>query len=239
MSAHPSTEPPALLALQSYGREHSAHAHGWHQLVLPLSGALEMEIEGLGGRVRRGTLAWVASGRMHGFQAEGANRFVVADIPDALACVAAMDDARPFRPHPPGLARTAVRLLRAGGGSDAVRGLLSALLHGTPGGDALRRVEAAIARMRGDPAGRHPTAELAAAVGLRRARFHDLFVAATGLTPQAYLGELRLDRAEALLRGSRMTLAEVALASGYSEQSALTRALRRERGLTPGRLRLA
>lgn len=237
MPAHCSIESPVRLTLQSYGREHAVHAHGWHQLVLPLSGVLEMEVDGQGGRVARGTLAWIGRGCRHGFRAEGANRFVVADVPSGLAALAGLSVRHPFLPHSPGLARAAVRLAQAGDGDGAVRRLLAALLRDTPGGDALRRVEAAMARMRADPAMRHPTGELAAAVGLRRARFHDLFVAATGLTPRAWLGELRLDRAEALLRGSRMTLAEVALACGYSEQSALTRALARERGLTPGQLR--
>lgn len=227
----------ARLALRSYGREHAAHAHDGCQLVLPLSGALEMDVAGRGGRVARGTVAWIGSGCTHAFHADGANRFVVADVPAVLAERLGIADAASYLPQPPALAREAIRLMRTGGEDDALRRLLAAVFQDRPGGALLRRLDAAIARMRADPAGRHPTAALAAEVGLRRARFHDLFVAATGLTPQAWLGELRLDRAEALLRGTRLPLAEIALACGYSEQSALTRALLRERGLTPGAIR--
>ena len=49
---------------------------------------------------------------------------------------------------------------------------------------------------------------------------------------------VRLDHAERLLRASDLSIAEIAVATGFSDQSALTRSLRRRRGTTPARFRL-
>jgi transcriptional regulator GlxA family with amidase domain len=80
-------------------------------------------------------------------------------------------------------------------------------------------------------------AELAGSVGMAPSRFHELFRARTGTTPARRLTDLRLDRAAALLRSGDLPIAEVALAVGFSDQSALTRCLRQRRGTTPAALR--
>jgi methylphosphotriester-DNA--protein-cysteine methyltransferase len=54
-----------------------------------------------------------------------------------------------------------------------------------------------------------------------------------GLSPQAWLSASRLRWAKHQLRTSAAPISDIALAAGYSEQSALTRALRRECGQTP------
>lgn len=226
----------AQLSLRRYGSEPQAHAHAYHQLVLPLSGTLDIDIEGRGERLQRGRLASIASGQVHAFSAVGANRFVVIDLPDELAGTV-LPDSRRFLPLAPAATRCAQRLAGGASSPQSVRAVLAALFAEAPGGTALRRVAAALARMRERPWEPHGTESLAADAGLARSRFHALFLAATGTTPQRWLGELRLDRAEAMLRHGAQSLAEVALACGYSEQSALTRALRRERGLTPGDIR--
>lgn len=227
----------ASLSLRSYGRTVEAHSHDHHQLVIPLSGVLEMEVAGQGGRIAGECVAWIGSGEPHAFAAAGANRFVVADVPAALAALVGGLRTGPFVQAPPALGRQALRLLRRDCGAQAVRRLLSMLAAGRPEGEALQRVALALRRIEAAPCRSHSSADLAAEVGLRRARFHALFTAATGFTPRAWQAKLRLDLAERLIRHSAMPLAEIALACGYAEQSALTRALVRERGLTPGALR--
>lgn len=59
------------------------------------------------------------------------------------------------------------------------------------------------------------------------------FARELGLTPHAYLVHLRVARARRLIVDG-WTLADTALAVGYSEQSALTRQFRRLVGITPG-----
>jgi len=76
-------------------------------------------------------------------------------------------------------------------------------------------------------------ADLARASGLSRFQVLRGFVRATGLTPHAYLVQRRIDRARRLIaRGS--TLAEAATASGFADQSHMTRIFARKYGLSPG-----
>jgi AraC-like DNA-binding protein len=76
-------------------------------------------------------------------------------------------------------------------------------------------------------------AELSEAAGL--SRFHALrqFRARFGLPPHAYLQQLRVRRARALVLAGG-ALADVAFAVGFADQAHMTRAFRRIVGYTPG-----
>jgi AraC family transcriptional regulator len=80
-------------------------------------------------------------------------------------------------------------------------------------------------------------AELAATAGLPLLRFVRSFTRAVGLTPHAYVVERRLQRARWMLRHSKISLAEAAVACGFVHQSHLGAALKRAIGLTPRQLR--
>ena len=78
---------------------------------------------------------------------------------------------------------------------------------------------------------------LARSAGMGLSRFHEQFRWETGCTPAERLLVTRLDRAEDLLRETSLPIAEIALAVGFSDQSALTRSFRRRRGTTPAAVR--
>jgi len=247
------------LWLRSYDARATRHAHaGFHQVVLPVAGALRMEIgrsadAPCAGTVREGTGVLVPCGEPHRFSADGANRFVVMDLPDTAL-------------HPAGFPHDAVRRAVAApffAVGTGLRHLIHYLASETKDGpvdpgtahhasglllDALSRsltrpaaMPEPVARAL-DLLHRHyaepiAVADLAHAAGLSVSRFHEVFRDATGRSPAAALTEIRLDRAVELLRGTDLPIAEVALAAGYSDQTALTRALRRRRGVTPAGLR--
>ena len=73
---------------------------------------------------------------------------------------------------------------------------------------------------------------MAGVVGVSESRLHTLFQREFGLSPQAWLSACRLRWAKHQLRTTAAPISDIALAAGYSEQSALTRALRRECGQT-------
>ena len=75
-------------------------------------------------------------------------------------------------------------------------------------------------------------AELSAAVGLTQYQLISLFKRTTGLTPHAYVTQLRVDRAAGYL-AQGLPLAEVAITAGFYDQSALTRHFKRCHGITP------
>ena len=59
----------------------------------------------------------------------------------------------------------------------------------------------------------------------------------TGVSPHGYLARYRVQRAQALLLATHLTLDQVAEATGHANRSHLTRAFRRLMGTTPTRLR--
>ena len=87
--------------------------------------------------------------------------------------------------------------------------------------------------------GATPTlAQLAAVVGLNPYHFARQFKAATGLPPHQYVILRRVERTKQLLQaGTDLSLAEVALNAGFSDQSTFTRHFKRLVGVTPRQFR--
>ncbi|WFU07678.1 AraC family transcriptional regulator [Rhizobium sp. CB3090] len=83
-----------------------------------------------------------------------------------------------------------------------------------------------------DPAASITLADLAEASGLSRFQLLRGFAKATGLTPHAYLLQRRILRARRLIAGG-MSLAEAAFASGFADQSHMTRIFVRNFGVSP------
>lgn len=75
--------------------------------------------------------------------------------------------------------------------------------------------------------------DLARASGLNQFRLLRGFVRSTGLTPHAYLMQRRIERARRLIAHGT-GLAEAALASGFADQSHMTRIFVRNYGISPG-----
>ncbi len=248
MGAHPSS-PLHGLTLRSYRAAEAAHAHDHHQFVLPLAGRLHLAVGDHEDAVGGDRAVVVAAGLLHRFRPDdGANRFVVFDLDlggdRAERLVRRTAATAPFFALDAGLRHLIGYLGERG--TDRIEPALAhhatALLR-----DALERrfdapplpapVNAAMALMERRLADPLTVADLAAAAGMSPSRLHAAFRAATGQGPAACLADLRLDRAMALLEERRLGIAEIALACGYAEQSALTRALRRRRGVTPGQVR--
>ncbi len=115
--------------------------------------------------------------------------------------------------------------------------LLGSVLRMRTAGDGSQSFPMAVFRakslMDDDPASPLVLADLASASGLSRFQLVRGFARATGLTPHAYLIQSRIHLARRLIAGG-MPLAEAALASGFSDQSHMTRIFIRKYGLSPG-----
>src|SRR5262249_61776476 len=73
---------------------------------------------------------------------------------------------------------------------------------------------------------------------LSASHFARQFKAATGLPPHQYVIARRVERARQLLQaGTDLSLAEVAVHAGFSDQSQLSHHFKRLVGVTPGRFR--
>lgn len=95
----------------------------------------------------------------------------------------------------------------------------------------------AIHSMQSDLSTVRSVGHLAREVGLSRSAFARRFRDATGLPPERYAFELRMRRAQQLLRNEQLGLAGVAAEVGYRSEFAFGRAFKRWAGVSPGRYR--
>ena len=80
-------------------------------------------------------------------------------------------------------------------------------------------------------------AALAAIAGLSVYHFARAFKQSAGTTPHHYLIERRVRQAQGMLARAQLSLPEIALATGFSDQSHLTRHFRQLVGMSPGQFR--
>lgn len=233
------------LHLRSYGELTPPDRHDYGQLVLPLSGALLLEVEGRQGMLDPLRAGFVAPGAWHAQVGDAGNRSIIVDIG---AGSLAPDTAgrlfeRPFAPLGPA-ARKLVDFMalmaQAGTAPPSVVQGWVPLLVDTLALDAPRpasRLAALLARIEAAPGLAWSTESMAASLGCSVSRLHGLFREEHDTTPHAWLLAHRLDRVREWLAGSDASIAEIALRAGFSEQSALTRALRKATGMTPAAYR--
>lgn len=81
--------------------------------------------------------------------------------------------------------------------------------------------------------------QLAAVCHLSPTRFHDVFVAATGVAPMRYLTRLRLQRAQHLLQSTSFSVGRIADSCGFQSQAYFNRVFKRAFGQSPGAYRMS
>lgn len=229
----PSTDRHLRRYLQPTGLE----CHDYAQWVLPIRGDLQLEVGGFGGRVDLLQGAFVAPGETHDMEAQGDNCCLIIDCHAGV-----LDDdtlehlyRQRWLALPKGIRYQLQRIQADGIESDPLPQLLR--YFGRDGSGA--RLQALCMSIAKSPGGDWSVARMAAEVGVSGSRLHALFAHEFALSPQAWVSAARLRWAKQQLVGSRASISDIAQRAGYSEQSALTRALRRESGLTPRQWREA
>lgn len=238
--------PEVALHVRSYGVDTGADRHPYAQLVLPLEGSVELDIGGRQGRADPLHGAVVPPQAWHGQQARVANRSLIVDI-DAAGFEQgpwAGLLARPFVALDPA-ARKLVEYMgivaMRGPGAATLQGWTALLLDALAGAEAQprSRLAALLARIEAAPGRPWSVEAMADAVGVSTSRLHALFREEQGASPHAWLQRQRLASACAWLAQTDRPLAEIALAPGFSDQSALTRAMRAALDVTPAAYRRA
>ncbi|QWK80852.1 AraC family transcriptional regulator [Ochrobactrum sp. BTU1] len=236
-----------VVEIRSYSGVTETHRHDFHQVILPCSGMLEIDIDRSAGRVTDSIASFVPAGFNHAFIAKPESRFIVLDVPAGLSSAirnhAAMAPFFAIRPDIRGLidyliadgpqSKPSAQLL------EMWAGLVLDRLDKQGGNIDLTElaVNRAIAFMKQRLAQPIRNSDIAEAARLSPTRLHDAFLKRLAMTPHAKLIAIRLDAAESLLSNPHLSIAEVALRSGHSDQSALTRIMQRERGVTPAAIR--
>jgi AraC family transcriptional regulator len=96
----------------------------------------------------------------------------------------------------------------------------------------VQRINLVLDYIRGHLTGDLSVNRLARVAGFSPFHFHRLFKGLTGETVNACVNRLRLERAVALLRGTELSITQVALECGFVSGSGFSRAFRRRFGLT-------
>ncbi|WP_332248848.1 hypothetical protein [Psychromonas ingrahamii] len=68
------------MSIRTYTKQRQSHSYLYHQLVLPIQGGINIELDGYQGKVSVGECVVIQSGKRHHFRANEAARFIVADI---------------------------------------------------------------------------------------------------------------------------------------------------------------
>jgi AraC-like DNA-binding protein len=233
------------LHIRSYGQVLEPDRHDFAQLVLPLQGAVLLEIEGKQGRLDPLHAAFVEPGAWHSQCGDELNRSIILDIDLATIEQAASERLldRPFTQVGPA-ARKLIEFMGIMAGQQAAQPALVngwvPLLLDTLALDAPRpasRLAALQAQIEAEPGLPWTTESMAKAAGVSVSRLHALFRAELDASPHGWLLELRLARVREWLARTDRPIADLALCAGFSDQSALTRAMRNATGTTPAAYR--
>lgn len=199
--------------------------------------------EGVGGTEYRGALSYIAPGQVvvmnpdeahTGFAADGAMTYRMFYVSDAAASL--ISPGRPVRFREVCISDThwAGQLLMLHRQLERREDALAGGGAGEPAqaGREPRAVERIKEYIRAQHARNVSIEELVAVAGLSRAYLIRAFRRSVGMPPHTWLLQLRVDRACQLLAEGR-AIADVALETGFADQSHLTRRLRSITGLTP------
>ncbi len=230
--------PAESLSLRHYGASPGSHSHDHFQILLGLSGALDLEVAGHGMRVSPGGGCVIAPGDRHDFESSRGSVCLVLDSarPGWAHCTGPRHRATPPADALP-LARYLASALQQSRPLAQAHGpalLLEAWLTSTrpdasaPGPTRRRAIDwPALQQWAAQQWHRELTvADLAAQVYLSPSQFAARCRDENGVGAIAWLRGLRLAQAR-VLRNAGMAVAEVARRTGYRSPSALTAALRR------------
>ena len=233
------------LEVRGYDGENPHHHHDHVQLVLPVRGRMEIDVDGRGGYIDQSLAALVAPGSVHSQLTHGDSRFLVLDYtPTTHETLFAERLARKiYVPISPATRRLIEFAELIGNEQLAVSASqLGPLLLSTLGSDTRSisdPIGQLVARLRANPGSRWTNAEMAQSANVSMSRLHQHFRQWFSMSPQAWLTQLRIQEAQRWLRCTSWPIAEIALRAGFSDQASLTRAMQRVSAVTPATYRKA
>ncbi|MGY3931404.1 AraC family transcriptional regulator [Aeromonas encheleia] len=236
----PSAPPP--FSLRRYQSDISSHSHDFAQLVIPLDGPIEIEVQGQGRRLSPGFACVITPGERHDFAADPALSFLVQEsswLPEALAGQPFIELDEPQRHYLAFLHRMVTAGRQVAGMEQVWLGLLAESRGMDPAmatriAPRIARVQRHIETHLAEPLTNQQLANLAC-LGL--SQFKHAFRQQLGISVSHYVRSRRMALARTLLSQSALPIGEIACRCGYQDQGAFAERFLAETGLTPSRWR--
>ncbi|CAM2143310.1 AraC family transcriptional regulator [Pararobbsia alpina] len=241
-----------VVTVRSYDEVSASDAHdSYHQIALGIEGGLEVEVDHLAMCVAPSLGVIIPVGARHDYLGIGTNnRQLIVDVPvDALTLPRRIFDRPSVIPIDAEFASWVGKLASLRDSTDrfahwqATARLCDVVLERMQGAGhantdrfTLSRVDAYLRAHLAEPLS---IPGLASFCGCGVRSFHDRFVAEFGITPHRYLLRLRVEHAARMMSERQRSLADIAMACGFTDQSALTHAFSARFGVTPGKWRNA
>ncbi|MFZ5671355.1 MAG: helix-turn-helix domain-containing protein [Pseudomonadota bacterium] len=214
------------------------HAHDFVQVLFPMRGAMQLDIEGVRDVVSSHRVAVIREGHEHDYVPSPDCRLMVLDVesgeiggdlPSALVTPVDPFLWRLFSLLGQEVSTNTRRAADAA--SLALTGLRLVRSSPAPESETDTRIEAALALSDGG------VADMARHAGLGRSQFHALFRATTGRSPKQHRLVRLLDRAVDRLTGGREPVSVIAYDLGYQNVSSFNRLFKQRFGVTPSEFR--
>ncbi|MFM2480712.1 helix-turn-helix domain-containing protein [Celerinatantimonas sp. YJH-8] len=229
---------PNTLSIRSYSRQHFGHTHDYEQLVLPIQGAINIQLDGYSGKVSLGECLIIRAGKLHHFDADEQARFIVADM-EQLPETLQPHHSPLFSLSPPLLSFLffVEKQLQHQLDSNlevSINAMFYQLLARQNQHDlADPRIREVQSYLSDHLAEELTIKQLAQIAFLSPTQFKKRFKQALGNSVFQYLTQLRMEKAKALLIHTDLPIQQIAEQVGYQDQSAFSRRFTNYTGLSP------
>jgi AraC-like DNA-binding protein len=226
------------LSIRAYTSQIRSHYHEFHQLVLPLHGAIDIKVGDYTGKVSIGDCVIIKAGQQHDFRADDAARFIVVDmaiLPDNIT----ESNIEKFSINPPLLAyiqfidKQLAYQINKQLESTAFELFYLLLSQQTCHERIDPRIADVIHFIKQDISMLFSIEKLADIACLSSSQYKKLFKQSMGISTHKYITQLRMEKASALLAHTDLPIRIVAEQVGYQDLSAFSRRFSNYFGQSP------
>ncbi|NQZ92119.1 MAG: AraC family transcriptional regulator [Moritella sp.] len=229
---------PNNLSIRAYTNQIRSHFHEFHQLVLPLHGAIDIKVGDYTGKVSFGDCVIIKAGQQHDFRADDAARFIVVDMENFPDNITGSSIAK-FSINPPLLAYIQfIDKQLAHQVNKQLESTAFALFYQLLAQQACNeRIDPRIAEVihfiKQDISVLFSIEQLAKIACLSTSQYKKLFKQNMNMTTHKYITQLRMEKASALLAHTDLPIRIVAEQVGYQDLSAFSRRFSNYFGQSP------
>ncbi len=225
------------LTIRGYNLQVHSHSHPYHQILLPLSGTIEIQIKAETFILGLGECIVINATDTHSFRANNHARFLVLDtydLPDNIKQVKntqlTVDQALIAFIQ---FIEKQLELFLMPELETKLLDVFYQLLNVQNFTKRLdKRISKVVNLIKQDLAENYSNEYLAQVANLSTSQFKTLFKQQTGLTPQSFISNLKMEQAKGLLIHTDLPIALIAERVGYRNASAFSRKFKAHFGLT-------